>query len=98
MRHPAKLAFPDAGRWFRVVVVTEQRARWKEIHDHPTEKMIRCMRFIWMRHPFSWKDRTKLHGGVLGALLRGGYVERDRDMLAVTRKGGDVLNNNDRRR
>lgn len=97
MKRPAKLALPDAGRWFRAVVVTEARARWKVTHDRPTEKMIRLMRFIWMRHPFSWSGRNKLHGGVLGALLRGGYVERDRDMLVVTRKGGDVLNN-DRRR
>lgn len=98
MKTRAKLALPDVPRSLRDVTVTEGRARWKETHDQPTERMIRMIRYIWMRNGgLPWMNRNRLHGGTLGALLRAGYAERDRDVLKLTRRGGDALAE-DRRR
>jgi hypothetical protein len=88
---PNKLALPDVPRALRDVVVTETRAKWKTRHQEPNERQMRMIRFLWMRHPFYWADRQRLHGGTLGALLRAGLVERDRAVLKLTRRGGEVL-------
>jgi hypothetical protein len=58
------------------VVVSAQRARWKEAHSKTTPEMIRMVRFIWMRM-LHWEDRNKLHARVLGACMRAGLVWRE---------------------
>ena len=68
-----KLALPVPGA-LRDVTVTEARARWKARHVNPSERMIRMLRYLWMRGDFRWEDRYKLHGGTLGALLRAGLA------------------------
>ena len=91
MKKPAKLALPDVPRACRDAVVTEARARWKDGHDVPSERVIRLLRFLWMREAFPWMSRNRLHGGTLGAALRGGYVERNKDLLKTTLRGGSAL-------
>lgn len=92
MKKRAKLALPDVPRALRDATVTEARARWKEAHDHPSDRMIRMMRYVWMRSGrIPWINRNRLHGGTLGACLRAGLMERDKDELKLTRRGDDAL-------
>lgn len=85
-RAPYKPAIEDATARDRGVVVSAARARWKAKHMLPSEKVIRMVRFIWMRD-LRWEDRTKLNSQVLGAAMRWGYVwrepehEKSRDLM-----------------
>jgi hypothetical protein len=56
------------------VVVSESRFRWKEKHERAHEMTIRLVRFVWMRDPFVWADRNRLHAHWLGVALRQGYL------------------------
>lgn len=80
------LAIPEVKKRDRDVVVTAGRARWKQNHAAPTERMIRMLRFIWMR-TLTYEDRHKLNALTLGALTRAGLVHYDGSaMVAVNPK------------
>ena len=85
--HPA---FEDATPKDKGTVVSLSRFRWKLKHDEATERVIRLVRFIWMRD-LAWEDRYKLHSGVLGAAMRQGYVVRDDKKLTTSPAGSHLV-------
>jgi hypothetical protein len=90
-RKPAKLAMEIKGVVERQNVVTALRERWKLKHSGPTDRLIRFIRFVWMRELVA-PDRYKLHAGLLGAATRDGYIAFDGSKLKVTSIGEAVLN------
>lgn len=87
-----KAALSDVTPKDKGIVVSMHRFRWKELHGNtPTEKMIRMVRFIWMRDTLTWTQRNALHSTILGACMRQGLIEHDSAKLIVTNAGKDAL-------